>query len=34
MEYALVAKFLGKLAISVGLSPELIFCVPGNHDVQ
>ena len=33
-EYELVAKFLGELANSVGLTPEQIFCVPGNHDVQ
>ena len=33
-EYGLVAEFLEGLADSIGLSPRLIFCVPGNHDVQ
>ena len=33
-EYELVSKFLGDLVASVGISPENVFCVPGNHDVQ
>ena len=33
-EYELVAEFLEGLAASVGLSRNMIFCVPGNHDVQ
>ena len=33
-EYELVAKFLGDLVASVGISPDKVFCVPGNHDVQ
>ena len=33
-EYELVAEFLDGLAASVGLSRNMIFCVPGNHDVQ
>ena len=33
-EYELVAGFLGDLVASVGISPDKVFCVPGNHDVQ
>ncbi|MXY64789.1 MAG: metallophosphoesterase [Gammaproteobacteria bacterium] len=33
-EYVLVAEFLNKLAALINLSTKLIFCVPGNHDVQ
>ena len=33
-EYELVAGFLGDLVGLAGVSPEKIFCVPGNHDVQ
>ena len=33
-EYELVAEFLRELASSIGLSHSMIFCVPGNHDVQ
>ena len=33
-EYELVAEFLGELVASVGISPDNVFCVPGNHDVQ
>ena len=33
-EYELVAGFLGDLVASVGVSPDKVFCVPGNHDVQ
>ena len=33
-EYELVAEFLEELAASIGLAPAMIFCVPGNHDVQ
>ena len=33
-EYELVARFLGDLVASIGISPDRVFCVPGNHDVQ
>ena len=33
-EYELVAVFLRDLVASVGVSPDKVFCVPGNHDVQ
>ena len=33
-EYELVAEFLGDLVAAVGTSPDKVFCVPGNHDVQ
>ena len=33
-EYELVAAFLRDLVASVGVSPDKVFCVPGNHDVQ
>ena len=33
-EYGLVESFLGKLSAATGLPCDMIFCVPGNHDVQ
>ena len=33
-EYDLVAAFFGELSAATGLPCEMIFCVPGNHDVQ
>ena len=33
-EYELVAVFLRDLVASAGVSPDKVFCVPGNHDVQ
>ena len=33
-EYDLVAAFLRDLAALTTLSPDMIFCVPGNHDIQ
>ena len=33
-EYELVVEFLKELATSAGLPSNMIFCVPGNHDVQ
>ena len=33
-EYDLVEEFFGQLSAAIGLSCEMIFCVPGNHDVQ
>ena len=33
-EYGLVAEFLEGLAASIDIAPRMIFCVPGNHDVQ
>ena len=33
-EYGLVASFFGELSAATGLPCEMIFCVPGNHDVQ
>ena len=33
-EYKIVSGFFGDLVASLGLSPDKVFCVPGNHDVQ
>ncbi len=33
-EYDLVAAFLGELSTTVNLPSHMIYCVPGNHDVQ
>ena len=33
-EYDLVESFLGKLSSATELPCDMIFCVPGNHDVQ
>ena len=33
-EYDLVADFFAELSAAIGLPCEMIFCVPGNHDVQ
>ena len=33
-EYDLVAAFFDELSFATGLSCDMIFCVPGNHDVQ
>ena len=33
-EYELVTQFLDQLVGSIDVAPSLIFCVPGNHDVQ
>ena len=33
-EYDLVAGFLDQLSTTIGLPCQLIYCVPGNHDVQ
>ena len=33
-EYKLVKEFLDKLSSTIGLSSDLIYCVPGNHDVD
>lgn len=33
-EYALVAAFFGELSSITRLSRDMIFCIPGNHDVQ
>ena len=33
-EYDLVVAFFGELSAAIGLPSEMIFCVPGNHDVQ
>ena len=33
-EYDLVEEFFGQLSAAIGPPCEMIFCVPGNHDVQ
>jgi hypothetical protein len=33
-EYKLVAEFLDTMVASIGIPPDRVFCVPGNHDVQ
>ena len=33
-EYHLVEEFFGQLSVAIGLQCEMMFCVPGNHDVQ
>ena len=33
-QYDLVAAFFPELAATIGLPCDMIFCVPGNHDVQ
>jgi predicted phosphodiesterase len=33
-EYDQVSRFFGELSTASGVSPERIFCVPGNHDVD
>ena len=33
-EYDLVADFLDQLSTTIGIPCQLIYCVPGNHDVQ
>lgn len=33
-EYHLVEEFFGHLSVAIGLQCEMMFCVPGNHDVQ
>ena len=33
-EYHLVEEFFDQLSVAIGLQCEVMFCVPGNHDVQ
>jgi len=33
-EYTRAAEWLGKIAAAVGLGPDAVYVVPGNHDVQ
>ena len=33
-EYAVASDFLEQLCQQVSLDPSMVFCVPGNHDVD